>query len=310
MDSEKLKVPSVAVMLASFNGEDFIREQLDSILLQTSVSVNIYIRDDHSTDSTPDILLEYARCFPGRVTLLEPFSQRFGAACENFLSILMDVSHDKYDYFSFADQDDVWVPDKLKRATTLLEITGASGYASNLKAFSEDKNLEWIVKKDFAQRKFDHLFQAASAGCTYVLTPLALKLIQSRIGQLQVHTWTDMSHDWLCYAICRSYGLPWIIDNWTGIRYRQHAANQFGALPGFQGMLKRYTLIRSGWYRNVMIRNGPFLDPANQLELNIFRRLAEYRFVDRIWLAANARKFRREKWRFIPLAFLLITGTI
>lgn len=303
-------VPSVGVMLATYNGEMFVAEQIETILGQRGVATTIYVRDDGSSDGTLDVVRSCSETHPGRIVLLDDAPHRFGTACGNFLSMLADVHRMPHAYFAFSDQDDIWLPEKLERAVGRLMESGASGYASNLTAFSEAPGAEWTISKAGAQRRFDHLFQSASAGCTYVFDTGAAELIAKRIGRAEEHDWSGMSHDWLCYAICRSHGLSWLIDDWSGIRYRQHEQNLFGAMPGVGGALKRLTLMRDGWYRGVFLRNRLFLDPANGAEQPVLDRMARMNVGDRLWLAARARQFRREPKAQLALAGALVFGLI
>lgn len=115
MDEEKL--PKAAVLLATYNGERYLREQLDSILNQTWGNLDLYIRDDGSTDDTNIMLEEYVTI--NKNIKLFPFEKRnLGyPACFYALSDL-DIDAD---YFFFSDQDDVWFPDKVERAIVCLE---------------------------------------------------------------------------------------------------------------------------------------------------------------------------------------------
>lgn len=300
--------PAVAVLLATFNGGRFLREQVESILNQGGVATTIFVRDDGSTDDTLNLISSYAAAYPSRIVLLAPAQRRFGAACENFLSILEDVVGKEFSYFAFSDQDDVWSPNKLRRALECLIATEASGYASNLTAFNALEDREWVIEKSQPQRRFDYLFQSASAGCTYVFDAAAAALIASCVAPVERHDWSGMSHDWLVYAICRSHGLSWVIDDRSCIRYRQHAQNQFGALPGPAGVLKRLQLIRDGWYRGVVLRNRPFLDVSNSDEQAILDRLTRLNLRDRLWLATHTHMFRRERKARLALAAALLTG--
>jgi len=297
--------PSVGVMLATYNGEMFVAEQIKSILGQRGVVTTIYVRDDGSSDATLDVLRSCSETHPGRIVLLDDAPHHFGAACGNFLSMLVDIHRTPHAYFAFSDQDDIWLSEKLERAVTRLTESGASGYASNLTAFSDASGAEWTISKADRQRRFDHLFQSASAGCTYVFDTKAAELIAMRIGRVEDHDWNGMSHDWLCYAICRSHGLSWLIDDWSGIRYRQHEQNLFGAMPGVRGAVKRLSLMRGGWYRGVLLRNRPFLDPANSAEQQVMDRMTRLNVGDRLWLAARARRFRRA-----PRAQLALVGAL
>jgi rhamnosyltransferase len=308
--SEPGSGPSVGVMLATYNGAAFVAEQIETILGQRGVATTIYVRDDGSSDNTLEIVRVCSETHPGRIILLGDAPCRFGTACGNFLSMLVDIHGAPHDYFAFSDQDDIWLPEKLGRAVGRLTASGASGYASNLTAFSDALGTEWTIAKAGPQQRFDHLFQSASAGCTYVFDTKAAELIATRIGRAEEHDWSGMSHDWLCYAICRSHGLSWTIDVWSGIRYRQHQQNLFGAMPGASGALKRLSLMRDGWYRGVLLRNRPFLDPANAEEQSVLDRMARLGFGDRLWLAARARKFRREPKAQLALAGALLLGLV
>lgn len=303
---EARALPSVGVMLATYNGEMFLEEQIQSILDQLGVVPTIYVRDDGSSDRTLEIVRSFSEKHPGRIILLDDAPHRFGAACGNFLSMLIDIHQRPHAYFAFSDQDDIWLPEKLGRAVRQLTESGASGYASNLTAFSDSLGTEWTIAKASRQQRFDHLFQSASAGCTYVLDTKAAELIATRIGRVKDQDWSGMSHDWLCYAICRSHGLSWLIDDWSGIRYRQHQRNLFGAMPGLRGAVKRLSLMRDGWYRGVLLRNRPFLDPANAVEQTVLDRMARLNVGDRLWLAMRAGKFRRELKAQLALAGALV----
>ena len=101
---------TVQVLLSSYNGEKYIREQLDSILAQEGVNIQLLIRDDGSTDGTNSILTEYEqRC--------DNISVIYGinvGVIQSFFLLLEQAG--SYPYIALADQDDVWLKQKLKRA--------------------------------------------------------------------------------------------------------------------------------------------------------------------------------------------------
>jgi len=112
---EKITSPTpIAILMATYNGERFIKEQLDSLVGQTSQDWTLYIHDDGSTDNTPQILQQYAESNPN-IHVLEYESQR--GAMRNFFSLLQRVDAD---YYMFCDQDDVWLEKKV--ATSLAEM--------------------------------------------------------------------------------------------------------------------------------------------------------------------------------------------
>jgi rhamnosyltransferase len=279
----------VAVLLATHNGQCFIREQVDSILDQQGVEIQIHASDDSSTDGTLVLLAALARV-DRRLHVLPP--GRFGSAADNFLSLLRWLSLDGYDYVAFADQDDVWLPDKLHRAIMHLSAAGADGYSSDLLAFDTATGEEWIVRKSAAARKLDYLFGGASAGCTYVMTARAAAVVRGAIVSNPARGW---SHDWLIYAICRSNGLSWVFDRESRIRYRQHSSNAYGARSGLRGAMKRVSQVANGWYCEQILENGKFL--AGQAEeRKVLDRLARLSALDRVWLALNGWRFRRRRF--------------
>lgn len=236
--------PRFSVCLAAYNGMEFISEQIVSILQQEGVDVNILISVDQSTDGTEGCLAEWALYEP-RLTLL-PFGERFGGAGPNFYRLLRDVDLSGFDYLSFADQDDIWHPEKLWRAHSLMTAQNAVGYSSNFIAFWPSGESR-VVNKAWPQRTWDFLFESAGPGCTYVLhSNLALQLQQLIRGADERLLRIDY-HDWLTYAFARAHDFPWVIDSWSSMQYRQHAHNQIGVNSGWRSFWLRVRKVLKGY---------------------------------------------------------------
>lgn len=107
---------TVQVLLSTYNGEKFLRKQLDSIYSQEDISFSILVRDDGSQDNTLLILHEYKAKY-GKMEILE--GENVGPAMSFYL--LQKNANKDYDYFAFSDQDDIWYPNKLKQAVACLE---------------------------------------------------------------------------------------------------------------------------------------------------------------------------------------------
>lgn len=103
--------PIVDILMATYNGEKYVEEQLLSILEQDYAAFHLYIRDDGSTDKTVEILKKYQSKYPEKITLLEDKQKNLGAT-QNF-SVLMQAS--KAAYIAFSDQDDRWLRNKISR---------------------------------------------------------------------------------------------------------------------------------------------------------------------------------------------------
>ncbi|MGL6242074.1 glycosyltransferase [Pseudomonas sp.] len=240
-----VKHPNIAVLLAAYNGMQWIEEQLVSILDQAGVDVTIYISIDPSTDGTEAWCAAYSAEHPNVVLL--PEAGKFGGASRNFFRLIRDVDFSHYDFIAFADQDDSWLPDKLQRATRVIRSRHCDAYSSNVTAFWSDGKTR-LLDKSQRQVEWDFLFEAAGPGCTYVLSN---RLGQSLKTAVIAH-WEALQqvslHDWYCYAFARSHDFHWYIDPVPSMDYRQHERNQVGANTGFSPLIARYKTIHDGWW--------------------------------------------------------------
>jgi len=299
-------LPRVCVLLSSFNGERFIDRQISSILDQEGVQVSLFIRDDGSTDGTLQIVNSFVQRDPRVVLLSDPEIGPTGLPTKAFFRLFALVDLSDFDFVSLADQDDVWLPEKLARSTHALTTHDAAGYSSNLTCFYEDGGMREL-RKSGPQRKLDYIFQGASAGCTYVIRPHLAREIALRFGTREaIDALPDKaSHDWLIYAICRGSGERWFMDESSGILYRQHQRNVYGAQSGAAGLLWRFKLARSGWYFTQILFLDTVLSPtaAHQQIFAAIRRLA---VLDRIWLAIHSQQFRRGRFQAGLLALYFL----
>lgn len=301
--------PSIAILLATYNGGLFIADQVHSIVSQTAVHVHIYIRDDGSSDDTINVIVGLQAAFPDQITILDDGLGPTGSAAANFFVLLKDVDLALFNYIAFADQDDLWLPGKLQRAVACLSGQGGGGYSSNLMAWNAANKTYWNMQKHGSVKKFDYLFQGASAGCTYVLDVSSALLVRQRLASLKEQFWSEVSHDWVIYAICRSAGVPWFRDTQSFIHYRQHSNNVYGARPGLAGMIARLGMIGSGWYRNHILWLENILTNTAD-ERKLIARLKRGGFADRLYLALHARDFRRDRGDVWKLRIALILGLL
>ena len=293
-----------AVCLAAYNGMVFMVEQIESILLQSNVDIQVFISVDQSIDGTEARLAEWALS-ESRLTLL-PFGQRFGGAGPNFYRLLRDVDLSGFDYLSFADQDDLWHPEKLWRAQCLMTKKSALGYSSNFTAFWPTGEAR-LVNKAWPQRTWDFLFESAGPGCTYVLhSSLAIPL-QQLVRNADKNLLRVDYHDWLAYAFARYHNFPWVIDTWSSMQYRQHAHNQIGVNAGWRSFWLRVRKILSGYgfEQSLLIAD---LVQASALPV-VQRGLGGGR-LGYLWLALRATQCRRKRidqmWFFISCVLLAL----
>ncbi|WP_067100119.1 glycosyltransferase [Marinomonas atlantica] len=244
-------LPNVAVLLAAYQGIRWIAEQVDSILLQRNVSVTLFISVDACSESgIEDGTLAWCQNLANtheNVHLL-PYGERFGGAGANFFRLLTDVDFSKFDAISLADQDDIWLDTKLEHACQCIRDGLCLVYSSNVMAFWPDGRRQ-LVKKSYPQRRYDHFFEAAGPGCTYVLDQSVAQPLQRFLRERREHLNKVALHDWLIYAYCRQQGIAWFIDEQSTLHYRQHAANQVGVNEGISAYKKRLKQVASKYYR-------------------------------------------------------------
>ncbi|MDH1256814.1 MULTISPECIES: glycosyltransferase [Pseudomonas] len=268
-----VKHPRIAVLLAAYNGMQWIEEQVASILGQRGVDVTIHISVDLSDDGT-EAWCKALEAVDSRVVLLPP-AGRFGGAARNFFRLIRDVDLHDYDAVSFADQDDIWESDKLLRATQVMAARDVDAYSSNVTAFWPD-GMTVLLDKSQPQVGWDFLFEAAGPGCTYVLCPALATSLRRQV----IQDWEQLQqvslHDWYCYAFARSHGFLWFIDSRPSMLYRQHESNQVGANTGLASLFQRYVTIHEGWWfkqvRTITLLVGADSDPFVKSWLKLRRR--------------------------------------
>lgn len=227
----------VVVLLSTWCGALYLRPQLDSLLQQRGVGMRVLVRDDGSPDDgkTLAILREYEAAHPGIFTIIEGENRGFA----NSFSILIDEAlriYPEAGFFAFADQDDVWLEDKLSVGIASVSRRDRSlpqAYCSNPRLVDNDLNpigLGWDPRKARLS-KARALVQNFATGCTMVFNRRAAELFSERRPD------TVKVHDFLMYQICMFLGGV-EFDPVPHILYRQHGDNQIGR-PDAAGRMKK-----------------------------------------------------------------------
>ena len=206
--------------MSTFNGARYLEEQIQSILLQSAVSVKLFIRDDGSTDETVSILERYAADGRAAVT----YGNNIGIG-KSFIELLYTVPDD-FDYYAFSDQDDIWLDDKLFTAVCRLnEERGCALYASNLELVdAENHSIGMRFEPDmvFDGSLLSLICRNKCYGCTQVFNrDLFLFLRRRRPSELML---TMCLHDsWV--SVSASIAGKIFFDTQSHIRYRRHETN-------------------------------------------------------------------------------------
>lgn len=297
-----MSVPRVHVIMATFNPSEYLWDQLNSILVQSNVEVTVSVFDDGSTDKS--FLYLAAGLNDPRVRLFECESS--GSAGRSFLRAVTLVEDIEADWFAYADQDDVWFPDKLSKGIDLANQFSASGYSSNLYLYDGVATYA-TLEKPGRQTEFDHYFQGASAGCTYILRADVFDVLRSEVEKLNIYSLSHLiSHDWLTYFIVRKYNFRWKHDTRSFILYRQHSNNVYGAKRGFQGFLSKANLL----FKGLAQENTAVLAKLCPLQLEQDSLLSRNTVMSRVLFIRNAFNFRREVFLSVVCFVLWVMGRI
>ena len=212
----------VIVLLSSYNGEKYIREQLDSLVAQQLQPYRIIVRDDGSKDDTQAILEEYASKYP----FIRYYTGENKGVARSFWDLIENT--EEGDYYALCDQDDVWFPDKLSRAVECLKQEDNNMpllYCSKYTLTDKDLNpLDSDVSPLYNFSDFPHaLIYHTAPGCTFVFNEVARK----QVVRYDVNKEYCLIHDAIIHKVVTLYG-KMILDQESHMYYRQHGDNQIG----------------------------------------------------------------------------------
>lgn len=294
----------VQVLLSSYNGQKYIREQLDSIINQKGVEVHCLVRDDGSIDNTVDILREYQKEYENLEVCIE---DNIGYKA-SFMKLL-NMSGE-FDFYAFSDQDDVWKDDKLLKAIEKigeLEVDSAVMYCSNCFVVDTELNhLQMLHTKEkiIPSSNVKALVQGFAHGCTMVLNSSARNLI------VRYKTEQEYAHDFWIPIVIFFTGKV-IYDENSYILYRQHDNNVFGNESSFKKImgLRRQQLKNKSYFSNMILEllNG-YGEQLSSKDFAVLKDLYEYKnsIHKKIKLVFN-KEFKRDTLKgTLFLKFLII----
>ena len=209
----------ILVLMSVYNGEKYIKEQIESIFSQNNVSVTLLIRDDGSSDQTLDIVDSLSRIYN-----IDVYNGDNKGSAFSFLD-LMSAANNKleYQYFALSDQDDIWQNNKLSHAIEMLKKTHSDLYVGSLDAFCNEDLSTHKVIEGRVYSNFEAMLRNSVAGCTMVFTGNVLNRIS-----VYKPRYIEM-HDSLILRVCQYTGLKIVADKTPYIRYRIHGNNVCGA---------------------------------------------------------------------------------
>lgn len=240
-----LKNVKVQILLATYNGEKYIAELLDSLLNQTYQDWQLLVYDDGSGDDTLKIIRNYQMEYPQKIVLLSSTNVNKGST-GSFYHLL---DHTTAKYAMFCDQDDIWLPDKIKISINSIDQLEKKTGDKFCLVFSDlvivDEKLNQISKSywEFSQIDPSHCKYTESLiansivnGNTIILNANFKNLLKNRPSFIQHDQWLSI--------LASHYGSISYINKQL-ILYRQHGSNEVGSLKvGFKYLFKKSITIR------------------------------------------------------------------
>ena len=301
-----VNVPNVCVLLATYNGSEYLQEQLDTIREQKGCRCTVFAQDDGSTDGTVEILSK------NQVVIFPKTQTNLGPAL-NFFLLLKNIVESEiikdFDFVAFSDQDDVWMSDKLLQAISELN-KGFDCYSSSFFEYTKSENA-WgggrKINKSFEVNSLSYLARSPGPGFTYVMTAASVQLVvndstfQRIISDRRL---APLWHDWALFAFAFKLELKWKIDHKAKAYYRLHEKNHTGLLS-LSNLIGRFRFVLCGDYiaevrKIAHIRDDPIINcRINRLSI-----------ADKFFFISSVRQLRC-KWSerlTLVILFLISTG--
>lgn len=237
----------VTILMSTYNGEQFLEEQIESIRQQTYTDWQLLIRDDGSKDRTREIIQDFCQK-DNRIHFVNPDSVENLGVIKSFFHLL---KHQMSDVYFFSDQDDVWLPEKVE-----MQLEEAIKYDDNqpllvytdLKVVDQELN---VVHESMIRTQSDH----ANTELLQEITENTVTGGVSMINQALADLWTGqeeydlLMHDWYLALLAAAFGHLVYIDRPSEL-YRQHSNNVLGARTlrkRMQNWIRPYILFAKYW---------------------------------------------------------------
>ncbi len=303
----------INIVMSTYNGEQFLAEQIDSIQQQTFKDWQLLIRDDGSSDQTPEIIKSFVAQDLRIVFINEHDRENFGVI-KNFFTL---IKHDKADYYFFSDQDDVWLEDKLE---TMLAAARQYPDQLPLMVYTDlcvvDQNLQ-VMNQSMIRSQSHH----ANTELVQELTENTVTGGVAMINHALAERWRTLDniimHDWYLAVLATAIGKLVYIDQ-PGELYRQHDNNVLGArtftkrlktwLSGPSKMLEKYW-----WLIHASQAQADKILQENELGDEQEAVIRNYIALERLPLSQRIRvlrqyKYAKNKW-FHTMIFRLLIMT-
>ncbi len=277
----------IAILMACYNGDRYLKQQINSIIHQSHQNFELWVSDDGSSDQTLKILSSYQeKLGKHKLKILQ------GPKCgfiENFMSLIVrdDI---KADYYAFSDQDDIWQKEKIK--TALIHLKHKASELAGLYTSRTEMIDEFGVPTGKFSPKFkkcpcfaNALIQNIAGGNTMIMNHHAREVLKKTWKSQEI-----INYDWWVYLVLSGIGAVIIYDPKPYILYRQHQHNIIGENMSMHARLKRVCQLFKGVYhdRNTIHIKALYsissqFTPENQRILDLFSTSRNQSFLPRIF---------------------------
>jgi len=238
-------LPTVHILLATYNGAKHLPEQLESLARQTHSNWTLLVSDDGSSDETLHIVEQFATRMGQKVKVLH--GPCLGSSTRNFFHLIQQApTNDPQDLYAFCDQDDVWHDNKLERAVQwhALQSYPVRLYCGRTQLVNEQ--LQPIGLSQGIQRSpsfGNALVQNIASGNTMVMSHAVL------LAQKEVRPEHSVWHDWTTYLVATALGGLVYFDDKPSLLYRQHSENVIGSNDGLFAQISRFKPLFEGRFK-------------------------------------------------------------
>ena len=283
----------IAVLMSTYNGERYLKQQIESILSQNvNAQVDLWVRDDGSSDSTCDILQSYAK--DGKLNWYTGTNLK---SALSFIDLIKNVTG--YDYYAFADQDDVWELNKLAISLeNLSDLTHIPAlFFSNARLV--DSNLNPIGRNVYKRHpKLDFYTLSCAGGllgCTMCFNEKLAKLLRMSPQRIDI-----VMHDFYAALVCEALNGKIVYNDSPLFNYRQHSNNVVGVSVGILPTLRD---------RVKEISQKPTISIADQARVILDVYNSDIKYPKKVWLAKIS-DYKSSLMNRIVLSFSLKTRYI
>ena len=266
---------TIDVLLATYNGEKYLAEQIESILNQTYKNIRILISDDCSKDNTREIIKEYQK----KDSRIHAYFQENNLGyIKNFEFLIKQVESNM---FMLSDQDDVWLPEKIEKSAELMKRENADLVFGDLEivdqnlktinpSFNEYMLLKRKINKCIKNYKVNYLYNCVTGCTTLIKSKWIEKILPIPSNSKYV------AHDyWIGIMIALEGKLAYVEKPY--IKYRQHGNNQIGTdkishkFTKLEDVRNLFINVKLGVFGTFVENNSRFLGPVQDLNLKALR---------------------------------------